>query len=83
MDDTVDVLVHGGSPDGQVADVQKFSGINKIIVCNNELMENAYGDSVARIAQSLVTSNGYTSVLAATTGFGKDVIPRLGGLLDL
>lgn len=38
---------------------------------------------MARIAQGLVAQNGYTSVLAAATGFGKDVIPRLGGLLDV
>ena len=52
-------------------------------MANNADLENAYGDSVARIAHSLVTSNGYSSVLAATTGFGKDIIPRLGGLLDV
>ena len=27
--------------------------------------------------------NGYTNVIAATTGFGKDVVPRMGGILDL
>ena len=28
-------------------------------------------------------SNGYDKVIAAASGFGKDVVPRLGGLLDV
>jgi len=31
----------------------------------------------------LVDANGYTSVVSAATGFGKDVVPRVGGLLDV
>merc|ERR1712032_423083 len=27
--------------------------------------------------------NGYENIISASSGFGKDVIPRLGGLLDL
>jgi len=38
---------------------------------------------VADIASSLIESNGYTQVVTASTGFGKDVIPRIGGKLDL
>lgn len=38
---------------------------------------------MATIAQNLHKSNGYSSILAASTGFGKDVIPRVGGRLDV
>lgn len=31
----------------------------------------------------MVKKNGYDKVLAAASGFGKDVIPRLGGMLDV
>ncbi len=31
----------------------------------------------------MVTSGGYDKVVAASSGFGKDVMPRLGGLLDV
>jgi len=83
LDDSIDVLVHGSDCASQFEQVQQYPGINKVIVANNPALENAYGDSVARIAQSLVGAHGYTNVVAATTGFGKDVIPRLGGLLDV
>ena len=41
------------------------------------------GQTIADIASKLVQKNGYTNVIAATTGFGKDVMPRMGGILDL
>lgn len=46
-------------------------------------MQNAYGDSIARVVRSLVQSKGYDKIVAASSGFGKDVVPRVGGLLDV
>ena len=46
-------------------------------------MQNAYGDSIARVVRSLVHSKGYDKIVAASSGFGKDVVPRVGGLLDV
>jgi electron transfer flavoprotein alpha subunit len=37
---------------------------------------------MAKIVRDLVAARGYTNVLAAATMFGKDVIPRVGGLID-
>ncbi len=82
-DPTVDVLLHGDNCDAQVEALQKYPGISKILVARNELLQNAYGDSVAKVAQALVASGGYTQVVAAASGFGKDVVPRIGGLMDL
>ena len=31
----------------------------------------------------MVEKNGYGNIISASSGFGKDVVPRLGGLLDL
>ena len=32
--------------------------------------------------KEIIQKNGYDKVIASTSAFGKDVIPRLGGLLD-
>ena len=42
-----------------------------------------YGDDLASTLKELITSKGYDKVVAPSTAFGKDVIPRLGGLLDV
>ncbi len=35
------------------------------------------------MVKSLVQQKGYDKIVAAASGFGKDVVPRVGGLLDL
>ena len=82
-DDQVDVLVHGENCDAQIEEVQKYPGISKIIVATDPVLQNPYGEFVSKLAQKLVTSGGYDKVIAASSGFGKDVMPRLGGLLDV
>ena len=82
-DSQVDVLVCGGDTDAQVEQVQKYPGISKILVAKDPALQNAYGDSVSKLAKGLVEANGYDKVISASSGFGKDVMPRLGGILDV
>jgi len=84
-DPDVDVLVHGSadSVGKQVAALKKYPGVRKILTATNDALENPYGQSIAQLTKGLVEKEGYTQVVASSTGFGKDVVPRLGGLLDL
>ena len=82
-DDTVDVLVHGDGCDAQVEEVQKYPGVGKIIVASDPVLQNPYGDFMSKLAHQLVQQGGYDKIVAAASGFGKDVMPRLGGLLDV
>lgn len=75
--------MHGDDCTKQIEQVQKYSGINKILVTKDPSLQNAYGDSIARVVKALVQAKGYDKVVAASSGFGKDVVPRIGGLLDL
>ena len=36
-------------------------------------------DSVQKIAENLISANGYKRVIGLSSSFGKDVIPRLAG----
>lgn len=82
-DDQVDVLVHGADCADQVAQVQKYAGVKNILVASDAGLANSYGDSVAKVVQSLVEGKGYDKVIACSSGFGKDVMPRLAGKLDV
>jgi electron transfer flavoprotein alpha subunit len=42
-------------------------------------MGNEYAEALVKV----IEANGYKNVIAAATTFGKDVIPRLGGKLDV
>ena len=46
-------------------------------------MQNPYGDFMSKLACAVVKDGGYDKVISAASGFGKDVVPRLGGLLDV
>ena len=37
---------------------------------------------VSHTVKEVVIKGGYDKVIASTSAFGKDIIPRLGGLLD-
>jgi len=84
-DPQVDVLVHGSeaSVASQLAEVKKYPGLNKVFTATSDALENPYGQSIANVASSLIQSGGYTNVIAASSSFGKDTIPRIGGKLDL
>lgn len=84
-DPQVDVLVHGNesSVASQLAEVQKYPNINKVLVAKSEDLHNPYGDAIARVAKDIVKAQNYTNVVAASSGFGKDVVPRMGGHLDV
>jgi electron transfer flavoprotein alpha subunit len=83
--DKIDVLIHGGdSLDAQVESLKPFSGhINKVHVASHARLHTAYGDQLSHIMHHLVNSEGYEKVVAPSNGFGKDVLPRLGGMLDV
>lgn len=42
----------------------------------------SYGDYVSHTVKQVIEKGGYDKVIASTSAFGKDIIPRLGGLLD-
>ena len=45
-------------------------------------MLNPYGDQISHTLKEVVQKGGYDKIIGSTSAFGKDVIPRLGGLLD-
>lgn len=53
------------------------------MLCKDPALQNSYGDAVARVVKHLVESKGYDKVVAAASTFGKDVVPRIGGMLDV
>ena len=84
-DQHVDVFVHGDSAscDSQVAEVQKYPGIKSIMVSKHDDLSKPYGDALSHTLKALVQSKSYDKVIGPASAFGKDVVPRLGGLLDV
>mgnify|MGYP003574520614 CR=1 FL=1 len=76
-----DIMVLGkGSQNG--ADRLKDFGANNVYWSEAASVADYTAEAYAEVAKKLVGDNGYTTVLAAATTTGKDLMPRLAGLLD-
>jgi electron transfer flavoprotein alpha subunit len=80
--DAIDVLVLAADPAGIADDAAKIDGVSKVLTIaraeNAHALAAIYAPQVAAAAK-----NGYTHVLAPSTTFGKDVLPRVAALLGV
>ena len=80
--DAIDVLVLADAPDAIAADAAKIDGVTKVLTVargeNAHALAAIYAPQIAAAAK-----NGYTHVLAPSTTFGKDVMPRVAALLGV
>jgi electron transfer flavoprotein alpha subunit len=79
---SIDVLVLAADPAGVAADAAKIDGVSKVLTVARA--ENA--QALAAVSAPLVAAAakaGYTHVLAPSTTFGKDVLPRAAALLGV
>jgi electron transfer flavoprotein alpha subunit len=79
---TIDVLVLADAPEAIAAEASKIDGVNKVLCAANpanaHALASAYAPQIAAVAK-----NGYSHVLAPSTTFGKDVMPRVAALLGV
>lgn len=61
--------------------VAKVQGVNKVLVADNAAYEHGIAENVC----GLITSNadGFTHILASSTNYGKNVLPRVSAKLDV
>jgi len=80
--DAIDVLVLAADPAGVAAEAAKLDGVGKVLTVaraeNAHALAAIYAPQVAAAAK-----NGYSHVLAPSTTFGKDVLPRVAALLGV
>ncbi|GAA0718216.1 electron transfer flavoprotein subunit alpha/FixB family protein [Dokdonella soli] len=78
--EAIDVLVLASNPAAIADDGQKIHGVSKVLTVarpeNAHPLAAIYAPQIAAVAK-----NGYTHVLAPSTTFGKDVLPRVAALL--
>jgi electron transfer flavoprotein alpha subunit len=80
--EAIDVLVLAADPAGVAAEAAKLDGVSKVLAVaraeNAHPLAAMYAPQIAAAAK-----NGYTHVLAPSTTFGKDVLPRAAALLGV
>lgn len=77
LSDTVDVLI-AGNRGAVVEALQKVSGISEVLYVETS---HPFAETLAMVLAEL--KNSYAFYVAASTGLGKDLMPRLAALLDV
>jgi electron transfer flavoprotein alpha subunit len=80
--DAIDVLVLAAEPATVAAEAAKIDGVSKVLAVANT--GNAHPLAAVQAPQIVAAAKaGYTHVLAPSTTFGKDVLPRVAALLGV
>jgi electron transfer flavoprotein alpha subunit len=72
----------GGNLQSVASEAAKIEGVDKIIVVDNAAYDKGLPENFAPLLVENIKKGGYTHVVAGTTAFGKNVMPRVAALLD-
>jgi electron transfer flavoprotein alpha subunit len=75
------VLVAGKDCRGAAEAASKVAGVDKVLLCDAPHYEGGTAENVAALMVSLAPQ--YSHFVAAASGFGKNVMPRVAALLDV
>jgi len=80
--EAIDVLVLAEAPDAIAAEAAKLAGVSRVLTvanaANTHPLAAVYAPQIVEVA-----ARGYSHVLAPSTTFGKDVMPRVAALLGV
>jgi electron transfer flavoprotein alpha subunit len=79
--EAIDVLVLSDKADAIAAEAAKIQGVSRVLTV--ERPENAHPLAAVLAPQIAKAAAGYSHVFAPSTTFGKDVAPRVAGLLGV
>ena len=77
----IHVLVAGSGCAAVAAAAAKIAGVSKVKLADAAHYADQTAENIAALIQAQAT--GYTHILAAATGTGKNMLPRLAALLDV
>lgn len=77
----IDILVIGYHCKAVAEQASKLQGIRKVISIDHEVYEHHLAENLAQVIKQL--SQDYSHLLAPSSTFGKDLMPRVAALLDV
>jgi electron transfer flavoprotein alpha subunit len=81
LEDDVHVVVAGRACAGVAEAAAKVAGVAKVICVEGDAYAEPVAEDLALLLQSM--AGGYGALLAGSSTFGKNVMPRLAALLDV
>lgn len=79
----IHVMIAGDVATGAANAAAAIPGVSKVVHVTGAQFAQPTAEIIAAQVLALVAANGYTHVLAAATGFGKNAMPRVAAKLDV
>ena len=81
IDQKVHAIVIGENCKKVSEEVSKFDGIEEVLLADNKMHANHLAENMAPLIVEIAKS--YTHILAPSSTFGKNIMPRVAALLDV
>ncbi|GAB3521269.1 electron transfer flavoprotein subunit alpha/FixB family protein [Photobacterium alginatilyticum] len=79
---SVSVLVAGDNCRSVADEASKIAGVEQVLLANNTVYEHQLAENLSALIAE-VAAQQYTHILAPSTTFGKNLMPRVAALLDV
>lgn len=76
-----DVLILGHGIDSITTEIANYKTVNKVLKIDNPNLEHVFAENIATQLAEIVKN--YTHVLVNADSFGKNLLPRIAGILEL
>ena len=83
FNDDINVLVAGDNCNSVADEASRIKGVAKVYHADSPDLKYHQADSIVKTIQKLHYGKEFKRILAASSNFSRDVIPRLGGVLDV
>lgn len=80
LDSDVVLLIAGANCGAAAEQAQKIAGVSKVLVADAQCYEHQLAENLAALVAEV--ASGYSHILAPATTTGKNVMPRVGALVD-
>lgn len=77
----ITILIAGFQCKNVAEEAAKISGVNKVLYADSEVYQYFLAENFAELISSLAKE--HSCVMAPATTFGKNILPRVAGLLDV
>jgi electron transfer flavoprotein alpha subunit len=81
INSSCDVLIFGNQIHDIALDITKYKSINKVLMIDSQFLEHILVENISKQIANIVQS--YTHVLIEANSLGKNLLPRVAGILQL
>jgi electron transfer flavoprotein alpha subunit len=81
LSDEITVFVAGSQCAGVADELSEISRVTQVLLADNEVYKDQLPENLAKLI--VTQAEGFTHILAASTSFGKNLLPRVAALLDV